>query len=146
MPIDTVEHVEKAAAMSPVDELAWLPAPFCIHQHGNLRGIPIVHVMRHELEIPFQFAGVRVESDRAIRVQVVTPPRVAVPIGRGVSRAPNDKVLLHIERSCHPCRSPACLPRGTRPGLASRLSRLRYGPEAPTPLARGRIVCIQEPA
>ncbi len=43
-----------------------------IDHHGNLRGVLIVLVVPGELEIPFEFAGVRIESQQGVTVEIVT--------------------------------------------------------------------------
>src|SRR5580765_6442305 len=145
-PFLTIQNVIEAVAVRPIDELARLPAPLSIHEYRHLRGIPIMNVVRHELEIPFQLAGIGVEGDGAVGVQVVAVPRVAVPIWRWIASAPDDEVLFGVERARRPCRRSAGFPCLARPGVAAGLSWFGNSPEAPAALARGHIVGVKETA
>ncbi len=79
--------------MRPIDQLTRRTFPFAIDQHGNLHSVPIVHVVRNELEMPFQFAGIGIERDGAVGIEVVAGPRIAVPVGRRIAGTPDDQVL-----------------------------------------------------
>src|SRR5690349_11778054 len=79
-----IEHIEETAAVRPVHQLAGLAAPVVVDQDGHLHRIPIVDVVRDELEIPFQLAGVCIERDGAIGVKVVSFSGISIPIGRGI--------------------------------------------------------------
>ena len=70
----TIQNVVEAVAVRPIDKLSRLSAPFPIHEYRHLRGIPIMYVVRHELEIPLQLAGIGIKRDSAIGVQVFAMP------------------------------------------------------------------------
>ncbi len=51
-----------------------------VHQHRVAHCVPIVYIMRSELEIPLEFSGIRVESDQAASKEIVTGTHVAIHI------------------------------------------------------------------
>src|SRR5438093_12760849 len=57
-------------------------------EHGYLRGVVVHLVVRCELVIPFQLAGVGVERNHAIGIQVVTETNVSIGVGRRGCRYP----------------------------------------------------------
>jgi hypothetical protein len=40
--------------------------------------IPVMHVVRRELEMPFEFAGIRVDRQERIGIEIVTFARLAI--------------------------------------------------------------------
>jgi hypothetical protein len=55
-----------------------------VHQDQRLIGIPIVQIMRRELEMPFLLACLRIERENGIRVEVVAFTFVSVVVGAGL--------------------------------------------------------------
>ena len=62
--------------------------PSHVGQHRDLHRIVVEIVVRRELVIPFQLAGIGIERDHGIAVEVVAGAVVAVPIGPGIADAP----------------------------------------------------------
>ena len=81
--IGPVEHEEVAVARCLHQQLAWLPVEIGIHQHGNFVRIPIVRIVRRDLEAPDQFPGVRVQRDDAAGPGIIARPRSPFSTGVG---------------------------------------------------------------
>ena len=105
-----------------------------------------MHVVRHKLEVPFQLAGIGIEGDGGIRIQVIAGPDVAVPIGRWIAHAPDNQVLRRVVSARHPGGSATAFPGVAAPAFAARLAGFRNGPEAPAAFAGFQIVGIEETA
>ena len=75
LPGRAIEHVEEAVAVRPQHRFARPALPPDIGQDGNLRGVLIELVVRRELVMPLQLAGVRVERDHRGGVEVVARAR-----------------------------------------------------------------------
>src|SRR6185503_20259068 len=84
-------------------------------------------------------AGVDVERDDAVAVEVVAEPAAAVPVGRRVTRAPEREVRLGIVRGGVPDRGAARAPRVAGPRVVAGLAGARDRVEAPNFLARLRV-------
>ena len=59
--IGSVEHVEKAIAVRLQQQLAQLALKFGVDDHGCLRRIPIVQIVRRVLIMPAHLAGLGIE-------------------------------------------------------------------------------------
>src|SRR6185503_4589763 len=84
-------------------------------------------------------AGVDVERDDAVAVEVVAEPPAAVPIGRRIARAPEREVRLGIVRGGVPDRGATRAPRVAGPRVVAGLAGARDRVEAPDFLAGLRI-------
>ena len=107
--------------------------------------VPVPRPVVVVLVVPLQLAGVGVERDHRVGVEVVAGPLVADPRPR-VAGAPVGQVELRIVRSGDPDRGAAGAPGLARPGLAPRLARLRNRVGAPHLLAGVGIERGHEPA
>ena len=152
-----IEHVEVAVAVGP--RITLMPAAVpVVDQHRDLHRVVVVDIVRRELVMPFQLAGVGVERDDRIGVEVVAWPLRAVVVGAGVADAPIRQVELRIVGAGHPDRAAAVLPgvgiaEALRVGFGQRLPRLVAGlagrrnrVEAPCLLAGRRVVGGDEAA
>ena len=83
-----VEHVEEAVAVGDHDHFPRAALPVDVRLHRHVVRVPVVGVVRRELIVPAQPAGVGVERDEGIRVEVVSQPVVAVVVGVRVAGAP----------------------------------------------------------
>ena len=92
---------------------------------GHLHGIVIELVVRRELVIPFQLAGVGVQRDHRTAVEIVAHADIAVLIRARVADAPIGEVERRIVGARHPYRCAAGLPGIARPGFVTRLRRGR---------------------
>ena len=79
-----IQHVEEAVAIAPQHRFARLALPVQIGQHRDLHRVVIETVMRRELKVPFQFAGVGVERHHRIGVEVVAGPESGFQSGPGL--------------------------------------------------------------
>ena len=62
-PGDAIDRVEEPVAVGEHHDLARLPVDGELSKHGHLRRIPVVDVVRRELVVPLQLAGVGIERD-----------------------------------------------------------------------------------
>ena len=97
--VGAIEHVEEAVAIGHHHDLARLAGDREVGEHRNLVRVPVVRVVRRELEVPLQRAGVGVERDERARVEVVALAIVAVEIGVRIAGAPVDEVAARDRRS-----------------------------------------------
>src|ERR1700687_4736965 len=100
--------------------------------------------MRNDLEIPPQLAVVRIQRDYRIGEQIVAFPHGPVPIRRWIARAPDDQVLLRIERTGHPSGTAPVLPSVTRPGFITLLAGPGNCPKPPAAFPALDVVSIQK--
>ena len=112
-----------------------------VGQHGDLGRVVIHRVVRRELVIPFQLAGVGVERDHAIAIEVVAEADVAIGVRRRIADAPEGEVGVGVVSADVPDGRAAGLPRIARPGFMARLARPGDGVEAPGFLAGLRVEC-----
>jgi hypothetical protein len=62
--------------------------PGLVHQKQRLRAVPVVKIMRTELEVLLQFSRLRHERDHAGRVEVVALAFVAVMVRTRIAGLP----------------------------------------------------------
>src|SRR5262245_54148946 len=97
--------------------------------------------------MPFHLAGVWIDGDHRIGIQVVSGTLCRVPIRAGIPGAPVGQVQNGIIRTGYPNRSTAALPGltgGIFPCLMSRFAWTRNGVETPETLSLVQIVSIEE--
>ncbi len=132
LPVGAIEHVEEAVAIGLQQQLARLPLERRIHQNERLFGIPVPQIVGRELEMPAELAGLRIQREHGIGIQVVARPPAAVGIGIRIARGPEQRAGLGIVAARQPRGSTALVELGiTFPCFRSRLSRRGHGPEAP---------------
>ena len=69
--IRPVQNIEEAVPIRLQQQLASPTLKRGVHQHQRLSRVPVVKVVRGELEMPAQLSGLRIERDDAIRVEIV---------------------------------------------------------------------------
>ena len=142
----TVQQIVERVAIRHGDHFPLAPAHGGVQQHGDLGGIPIVNVVRGELEVPLQLPRGCVQRHQRAGIQVISRPHVPVPIRPWIAHAPVKKVQLGIIRTGDP-RGPAPgLPVIAGPRLVARFPLAGNGPKSPEPLAGFRVVGIDEAA
>ncbi len=139
-----IEDVVEAVAIRLNEQLSPLSSERRVDEHRNLDCIPVVHIVRRELEIPLQLAGIGIERNHAFGIEVVTFPYFAIEIGRGIADSPVNKIQFRVVAAGQPCVAAAGLPRVSGPCFASRLARLWDRVPSPQPLAGFRIIGIQK--
>ncbi len=88
--VRAIENEEEAVVIGVGEQLAGTPLPWLVNQNQRSVGIPVVGVVRRELEVPFQLAGLDVERDDAVGVQVVASALITVEVGAGIADGPVD--------------------------------------------------------
>ena len=136
--VGAVERVEEAVAVGEQQRLLAHAVDRRLGQHRHLRRVPVVHVVRRELVVPLERAGVGVERDDRVGVEVVAVAIVAVEIGAGIAGAPVDQVERRIVGAGDPGGAAAALPRVAFPGLAALLARARAPSRSATRACRWR--------
>ena len=128
-----IEHVEEPIAVCPKHDFARTALPLHIRKHGNLGGVVVELVVRRELVVPLQLAGIGVERDHGAAVQIVAIAFVAVPVWSWISNTPIGEIQIRIVGTRDPNRGAAMFPRVSvrRPGLVSGFTGTRNGVEAP---------------
>src|SRR6185503_5219364 len=101
-------------------------------------------VIGRELEIPLQRAGVGVQRDDAVGIEIVALTLRRIPVGAGIAGTEIDGVERRIEGAHRPDRGAARLPGIAVPGLRPLFARLRNGVEAPELLAGPGVVRSDE--
>src|SRR5205085_1356420 len=117
-----------------------------VDEHRDLVGVPVVDVVRRELEVPAGLAGVDVDGDERRRVEVVPLARVAVPVRARVAGAPVDQPQRRIVGAGQPRRAAAVHPAVAGPAFAARFAGRWYRPEAPRQFSGLRVVGVEEAA
>src|SRR6185436_11491455 len=74
LPVSAVEHIEKTIAIGLQQKLARLALPLGIDEHGRLLRVPVVNIVRRELEIPPELSCLRLQRKDRIAIQVVSQP------------------------------------------------------------------------
>src|SRR5262249_57828778 len=101
-------------------------------------------VVRCELVMPLELAGVRIERDYGGAVEVVALALVAVIVGAWVTGGPVQQLDLGVVGSGEPGGGAAVLDRPAHPGLRSRLAPRGDRPEPPGMLACGSLVGVHK--
>ena len=117
-----------------------------VNQDWRFHRIKVEKVMRSELEIPLQFPGIRIESQHAIGVKVVSGTHPTLKVRRRITGAPINRIQLRIIGSGHPCSPSAVEIQFARPASGTELARGRYRPESPHQLATQCVVGGEESA
>src|SRR5439155_21257628 len=100
--------------------------------------------MRSELEMPFEFPGVGIESEHRAGVQILARAKVAVVIRPWIAGTPVDQVQLRVVGAVVPGGRAAGLPGIARPGAEIGFAGLGNRVEAPEMFACSGVVSIQE--
>ena len=109
-------------------------------------GVPIVRVVRRELEIPAQFAGLDVESNEGASIEIVARTNVAIPVRTGIADAPVHQLQFGIVGARNPSGAAPRFPCVAGPGLVARLVGTGDSPEAPGLRTGFRVVGVDESA
>ena len=108
---------------------------------GRRRRIAIPDVVPHDLKVPDTLAGLRVERDEAVGVEVVAKPVAAVEIRRCRTGRDVHDSARRIERHARPVVCPAVyLPGILRPRLVPGFTRMRDRVKNPAQFARAGAV------
>ena len=61
---------------------------FRVKQHGSVRRIPIMRVVRRELKMPAELARLAVQRHERATVKIVSLSHVTIPIRAGIPHSP----------------------------------------------------------
>ena len=145
-PGGAIQHVEKSVAIAPQHQLARRALPIRVDQHGDLHRVVVVRIVRRELEMPFELAGIGIERDHGIGIEIVAGALRGIPVGAGIAGAPVDQVQIRIVGTCDPDRAAAVLPIVSAPAFVSGLAGSGNGIEPPGFLARFAVKSGDESA
>ena len=145
--IRPVEHVVEAIPVGLQQQFPGPPSEVSVHQDRRLVRIPIMRVMRHELEIPLHLSRIGIEREDAIGIQIVPGPVAAVESGRGLpvgrraiqlgvvgpggpSRSASliKGKLPHVSEPASPFRGTAHTRQASLPSTAAARRRSKNGP------------------
>ena len=96
------------------------------------------------LEVPLHFAGIGVEGDDALGVEVVAFADVAVEIGGGVAGAPVEEIQLGIVGAGEPGAAAAGFPGVAGPGVVAGFAGAGDGVPAPETFAGVGVIGVEE--
>ena len=130
--VGAVEHIEKAVAVELHHDLAHLPVDLHVGQDRFPGGVVVEHVVRRELVVPGDLAGLRPAAPAAMPCRGCRRAAVAGIPRSGIAGAPIDQVKIGIVGAGDPGRAAAVqvgVARG--PGVAAFLAGARNGVAAP---------------
>src|ERR1700687_2420924 len=144
--VGAVENVQKAVAVRFYQEFARLPLVHGIHENGSFRGVIVKKIVGRELEIPFEFAGLGIQGEYAIGIEIIAGPRPAIEIRSWVAGSPVQRIEFGIVGAGHPGGAAAAQIGLPGPTGRAELAGAGYGPETPHLLTGLRIEGRDEPA
>ena len=80
-----VEQSEQPILAAHADHLALLAADGGLEQRAHLAEVGVVHVVGNELPVPEKLAGLGVERDDRVRVEIGARPDFAIEVRRGIA-------------------------------------------------------------
>ena len=99
----------------------------------------------NRLEVPLEFAAVRIERNDGVTKEVVSLAIEAVIIAGGAAEDCVEETALRVYRHVEApiVHAGAILPAISRPGVIAHFTRLRYGMKFPNLRTRARVVCAR---
>ena len=144
--VGAIEHVEMPVAIGVHQQLARFAVKAPVDQHHVLVRVPVVRVVRRELEVPPALARRRIERDHGAGEQVVALAYRAVVERTRVADRPIQQIQLRVVRTGQPGRATAELPRIAGPRVVAELAGPGNRRKTPEPRAGRRIVRVDEAA
>ena len=90
-----IEHIEEAGLAALHHRLDPTAVDRDVGKRGRSDGVVVPQIVMHHLEVPGQLAGLRVERDEAVRIEVVPgSPAAVVRHGRRAERNVDEAQLL----------------------------------------------------
>ena len=90
--IGPVEHVEEAVAIGVQQQFGRLALVDGVDQDVGFGGIAILQIVRRELIVPLEIAGLGVERENAVGVEVVAGTVAIVAVGPRIAGGPVEGV------------------------------------------------------
>src|SRR5205085_9832035 len=118
----SVYDIIETVSVVPQHHLASIPVPIHIGENGNLHGVVVVGIIRRELKIPLEFAGVGIKGQNAIGIKIVARPLSGIPVRTRISGAPIGEVEIGIVRARDPDGRAAVLPISAFPAFVPGLA------------------------
>ena len=106
-----VEQSEQPILAAHADHLALLAADGGLEQRAHLAQICVVHVVGNELPVPQELAGLGVERDDRVGIEVGARPKLAIEVRRGIADGQIDDAGFGVERQRRPQAAAAMLER-----------------------------------
>src|SRR5262249_48321182 len=125
--IAAIDRIEEAVAGEMADDLALLAIDYLIIEHVDADLVVIPRVVRRVLEVPDQLAGVDVERNDRVGVEIVAGAGLGIVLRHWISGPPDREPGRRIVGTGLPQAATTRLPGVVLvlPGLAARLARLR---------------------
>src|SRR5258705_1869337 len=123
------------------DDLAAAAVEGRVVQHVDADFVEVPGIVRRVLKVPRQLAGIDVQRDHGVGVEVVTGSRLRIVDWDRVAGAPNGELRRRIAGAGLPEPPAAGLPGVVLvlPGFAAGIARLRHDVPAPELGARSRV-------
>src|ERR1044071_229330 len=137
-----IKHIVEAVAAGDHYQLAAAG----IDQHRHVGRIPVVDIVRSELEMPAELAGIGIQSDQRAGGEIVTLAAIAIVVGAGIAGAPVDQIESRVVGAGDPSGRATGFPAIALPGVMTGLTGTGHRPEAPEAAAGLRVVSVQETA
>ena len=129
-----IEHVEEAVAVGLEPDRRLLPVDVEIGEHQFVHPVIVPGVVGRRLVVPDDLAGIRVERQRAGRVEVgelAVIARIRAALRRSPRRSVTgpviDEIELRVVGANEPCGTTAIFPQVVLPGFRGG-ARRRQGP------------------
>ena len=97
--VGAIERVEEAVAPEMADDLAGLAVDRGVVEHVDADLVVVPRVVRRVLEIPGELAGVDVERDRRVGVEIVARARLRIVLRNRIAGAPDRELASPDRRS-----------------------------------------------
>ena len=139
--VGAIERVVEAVAREVADDLPAAAVDRRVVQHVDADFVEVPRIVRRVLEVPGQLAGVDVQRDDGVGVEVVAGTRLRIVDRDRIAGAPDRELRRRIVGAGLPEAAAAGLPGVVRvlPGFAARdrpASARRTSARAPCPIAR----------
>jgi hypothetical protein len=92
-----IQNIKEPVPIGMQDNLPHLAANLRVDQHRPALCIPVVRVMRRELEVPLHFAGIEVQRNEGAGIKIVAFASGPSEIGPGIACCPIERVQFGIE-------------------------------------------------
>ncbi len=134
--------VEAVAAEVP-DDLAVHLVDHRVVQHVHADLVVVPRIVRRVLEVPRELAGVDVQGDDRVGIEVVAGTRLRIVGGNRIAGAPDRELRGRVVGTGLPDAAAAGLPRVVLvfPRLAARIAGLRHYIPAPQLVSGARVEC-----
>src|SRR2546421_7006870 len=133
--VSAIENIKEAVAVSVQDQFAGLALPVRVYQNRRFRGVPVPEIVRSELVIPLELAGLAVQRQKAIGVEIVSDAMVSVVLLARIAGRPIYDIELGVIAAGEPGGRAAVVDVLAFPGLPAWLAAFRDAPEPPHVLA-----------